>query len=169
MRRTFNRFFAWYEQHYRLNIAIAAGLFGLQIVHLVWLTGQPLAEKATGDALLTLHGPVQWLIVLVDYTEIPALLSVSLVYINELRKHFSLKNLGFLLVLNSQYLHIFWITDEFVVATNAGEDTALPAYLAWAAMLIDYLELPVIFDTVRRLAVAVEDRRIARFLREELA
>jgi hypothetical protein len=169
MRRPFNRFFDWYERHYRLNVAIAAGLFGLQIVHLVWLTGQPLAEKATGDALWTLHGPLQWLIVLVDYTEIPALLSVSLVYINELRKHFSLKSLAFLLFLNSQYLHIFWITDEFVVATNAGEDTALPVWLAWAALLIDYLELPVIVDTVRKLAVAVKDRRVARFLREDLS
>jgi hypothetical protein len=169
MRRPFNRFFDWYERHYRLNVAIAAGLFGLQIVHLVWLTGQPLAEKATGDALWTLHGPLQWLIVLVDYTEIPALLSVSLVYINELRKHFSLKNLAFLLFLNSQYLHIFWITDEFVVATSAGEDTALPVWLAWAALLIDYLELPVIVDTVRKLAVAVKDRRVARFLREDLS
>jgi hypothetical protein len=169
MRKSFNSFFAWYERHYRVNIAIAAGLFGLQIIHLVWLSGQPLAEKATGDAFFTLEGPLRWLIILVDYTEIPALLSVSLVYINELRQRFSVKSLAFLLFLNSQYLHIFWITDEFVIATNTGEDTALPAYLAWAAILIDYLELPVIFDTLKKLAVAVKDRRVGRFLREDLA
>jgi hypothetical protein len=169
MRAFFNTFFAWYERHYRVNIAIAAGLFTLQLVHLVWLTGQPLADRATGDALFTLDGPLRWLIVLVDYTEIPALLSVSLVYINELRKRFSVKSLAFLLFLNSQYLHIFWITDEFVVSANAGESTTLPAWLAWAAILIDYLELPVIVDTLRKVALAVKDRRVTRYLREDLA
>jgi hypothetical protein len=169
MRSLFKRFFDWYERHYRLNVAIAAGLFGLQIVHLIWLTGQPLAEKATGDAIFTLDGPLRWLIILVDYTEIPALLSVSLIYINELRKQFSVKSLAFLIFLNSQYLHIFWITDEFVVASSAGEATALPAALAWAAILIDYLELPVIFDTLKKLAVAIRERSVGRFLREDLA
>jgi hypothetical protein len=169
MRSLFKSFFDWYERHYRLNVAIAAGLFGLQIVHLIWLTGQPLAEKATGDAIFTLDGPLRWLIILVDYTEIPALLSVSLIYINELRKQFSVKSLAFLIFLNSQYLHIFWITDEFVVASSAGEATALPAALAWAAILIDYLELPVIFDTLKKLAVAIRERSVGRFLREDLA
>lgn len=169
MTSLFNRFFDWYERHYRLNIAIAAGLFTLQIVHLIWLTGQPLADRATGDALFTLDGPLRWLIVLVDYTELPALLSVSLVYINELRKRFTFKSMAFLLFLNSQYLHIFWITDEFVVAANAGESTMLPAWLAWVAILIDYLELPVIVDTLRKLAVAIKDDRLSRFLREDPA
>jgi hypothetical protein len=169
MRRLFNSFFAWYERHYVLNVAIAAGLFVLQIVHLVWLTGQPLVEKATGNPLFTLGGPAKWAIVLVDYTEIPALLSVSLIYVNELRKSFNLKSLAFLLFLNSQYLHIFWITDEFVVSTNSGAATVLPAWLAWIAILIDYLELPVILDTLRKLGVAVKDRRIGSFLREDLA
>jgi hypothetical protein len=168
MRSLVNSFFAWYERHYRINIAIASGLFALQIIHLIWLTGQPVAEKATGDALFTLDGPLQWLIILVDYTEIPALLSVSLVYINELRKRFDVKHLAFLIFLNSQYLHIFWITDEFVVATNEGESTALPPWLAWAAILIDYLELPVIFDTLKKLAVSIRERSVGKFLREDL-
>jgi hypothetical protein len=169
MKDLFNSFFGWYERHYRINIAVAAGLFTLQIIHLVWLTGQPVAEKATGDALFTLDGPLRWLIVLVDYTEIPALVSVSLVYINELRKRFSVKSLAFLVFLNSQWLHIFWITDEFVVASTAGEDTALPAFLVWVAMLIDYFELPVIFDTLKKLAVAIKDRSGRAVTQQDLA
>jgi len=151
-------FFAWYERHYRLNIAIAAGLFGLQALHLVWLTGQPLADRATGDPLFLLEGPLRWAIVLVDYAEIPALVSVSLVYVNELRKHPSLKSAAFLVLLNSQYLHIFWITDEFVVSASAGQETPLPVWLVWVAILIDYLELPVMFDTVKKLVVSMRQR-----------
>ena len=63
--------------------------------------------------------------------------------------------------LNSQWLHIFWITDEYVSAelAGAGAASALPGWLAWVAILIDYLELPVIYDTLKRLATAVRERR----------
>ena len=67
----------------------------------------------------------------------------------------SLKPILYLLFLNSQLLHIFWITDEFVVSSGAGETSSLPVWLAYVAILIDYLELPVIYDTVKRLAVAL--------------
>lgn len=147
-------FWRWYERHYRLNVAIAAGLFGLQLVHLAWLTGQPLADSLLGDPLFAVEGPFQWLIVLVDYTEVPALLSVSLLYVHALRERLSWRPLLLLAFLNSQWLHIFWITDEFVVAAGEGA-TALPAWLAFAAILIDYLELPVIVDTLRRGAAAL--------------
>ena len=46
-----NRFWDWYNRHYALNITIAAGLFTLQIVHLVWLTFDPLWFKLFGEAL----------------------------------------------------------------------------------------------------------------------
>ena len=63
--------------------------------------------------------------------------------------------------LNSQWLHIFWITDEYVAAELGGSsNAALPGWLAWVAILIDYLELPVIFDTLKRLATAVRERRL---------
>ena len=155
-------FWRWYERHYVVNVAVAAGLFSLQIVHLVWLTGQPLAERLLGEPLFDLSGPLSWLIILVDYTEIPALISVSLVYVNQLRvEGWSTKPVLYLVFLNTQWLHIFWITDEFVVTSGSGQATALPAWLAWIALLIDYLELPVIYDTVKRLVVSLRRDGIA--------
>lgn len=155
-------FWRWYERHHALNIAIAAVLFTLQLVHLSWLTGEPLADRVFGDSLFHAGGPLRWLIILVDYTEIPALISVSLVYINDLRKQGpSLKPILYLVFLNSQFLHIFWITDEFVVSAGNGETSTLPAWLAYVAILIDYLELPVIYDTVKRMIVTLRTEGLA--------
>ena len=85
------RFWDWYERHYVLNVTIAAALFALQVVHLVWLTLDPLWAKVFGDPLIVVDKPYSWPLLLVDYTEIPALIMVSLVYINELRRGFALK------------------------------------------------------------------------------
>jgi hypothetical protein len=165
-----NRFWDWYNRHYTLNITIAATLFGLQIVHLIWLTFDPLWFKLFGEPFLELEKPWSWPLLLVDYTEIPVLVSVSLVYLNELRDGFAWKPVLYLVFLNSQWLHIFWITDEFVVASNdGGAAVGMPTWLAYVAIGIDYLELPVIYDTVRRMLVALRDRRFGPFLREETA
>jgi hypothetical protein len=171
VRRAVQAFWDWYERHYTLNIAIAAGLFVLQLLHLTWLSGEVLADRITGDPAFSVDGFLQWLIVVVDYTEIPALVSVSLVYVNELRKGFSWKSAAYLVFLNSQWLHIFWITDEFVVGEfgqGGAEATSLPTWLAYVAILIDYLELPVIYDTMKKLVVSVRERQLATFLREDL-
>ncbi len=153
--RVWQRFWAWYERDYLLNVSIASLLFLLQLVHLSWLGADPIAQRLTEQSLFSLHGPLQYLVWLVDYTEIPALIAVSLVYLHELRRRFSWRAVLFLLFLNSQWLHIFWITDEFVVSSAEGDSSALPAWLAYVAILIDYLELPVIYDTVKRLAVTL--------------
>jgi len=153
LRASLRDFFDWYERHYRLNVTIAGALFALQLVHLAWLTLDPVAARATGEPIYDLDGPARWLIVLVDYTEIPALLSVSLVYVNELRRRFSWGSVAYLAFLNSQWLHLFWITDEFVVSSSA-EGTSLPGWVAWIAIVIDYLELPVIVDTLRKLVAS---------------
>lgn len=158
LRELLSGFWAWYERHYTLNVAVATVLFTLQVVHLVWLTGDPLWTKLTDEPLFTLDGLAQWLILLVDYTEIPALFSVSLLYLNELRGGAHWRPLLFLALLNSQWLHIFWITDEFVVQTNEGAGTSMPTWLAWVALLIDYLELPVMIDTVRKFLAAVRTK-----------
>jgi hypothetical protein len=156
-----SRFWAWYERHYALNVALAAGLFTLQLIHLVWLTFDPLWGRLFGDPAVAIEKPWNWPLLLVDYTEIPALVSVSLVYVNELRKRTNVVSSALYLVfLNSQWLHIFWITDEFVVESRDG-GTALPVWLAYIAILIDYLELPVIVDTFRKLGAAVKDRRLS--------
>jgi hypothetical protein len=152
-RALWQRFWDWYERHYLLNLGAASVLFMMQVTHLAWMGADPVASRLDGHPLLSLHGVLQWLIIAVDYTEIPALIAVSLVYVNELRGGFSWRPLLFLAFLNSQWLHIFWITDEYVA------DGSLPAGLAWVAILIDYLELPVIFDTLRRLAQALREAR----------
>ncbi len=163
------RFFAWYERNYALNVGIAALLFVLQLVHLYWLTTDVVAARLTGESWFSPSGPVRFFILVVDYTEIPALISVSLIYLNELRKGWTWKSFLFLLVLNSQWLHIFWITDEYVVQELSGlAGVGLPAALAWVAIGIDYLELPVIVDTIKKFFVAVREERAATFLREEL-
>jgi hypothetical protein len=41
--------------------------------------------------------------------------------------------------------------------------------LAWVAIGIDYLELPVIVDTMKKFVAALRERRVSDFLREELA
>ncbi len=172
MRDLWQRFFNWYERNYTINIAVASGLFLLQLFHLYWLSLDVVYQRLFDESLFHPQGVFYALILIVDYTEIPALLGVSLIYINELRRDgFSWKPVLFLFFLNTQWLHIFWITDEFVVNEFTGEAavSSLPAWLAWIAILIDYLELPVIYDTMKKLVIAVRERRIADFLREDLA
>lgn len=150
MNKLFNKFWAWYERHYTLNVTLAAGLFILQLIHLYWLTTHVATVRLFGLDLFS--PPPLWeiIIIFVDYTEIPALITTSLIYINELRKRSNVKSILYLIFIYSQFLHIFWITDEFVEArlTGAPEITILPIWLARIAILIDYLELPVIFETL---------------------
>jgi hypothetical protein len=162
-------FWSWYERTYALNISLALGLFLLQLIHLVWLFGEVMWAHLTGTPLFTFTGIAKVAIVAVDYTEIPALVSVSFIYINELRKKFAVKDLLFLVFLNSQWLHLFWITDEFVVGSLSGEPNILPLWLAWVAILIDYLELPVMADTIRKFFKAWGEHRVGNFLRHELS
>ena len=162
------KFWEWYDRTYTLNISIALGLFALQIVHLVWLLGEVIWGKFFGMPLFQFTGLAESLIVLVDYTEIPALISVSLIYINDIRKGGGFKAWLYLALLLSQVMHIFWITDEFVVTAFNQGGTVLPAWLAWVAILIDYLEVPVMIDTVKKFTVAMREKRVADFLKNEL-
>lgn len=152
MKALLNRFFKWYNKYYLLNVSIAAFLFALQIIHLYWLAADVIAFKLFGESFFHLEGIWYYLILIVDYTEIPALISVSLVYVNELRQKFNFKSALFIVLLLSQFLHIFWITDEFVVEqfVEGAKATILPAWLAWIAILIDYGEVPVIIDTLKK-------------------
>lgn len=169
-KRAWTSFWEWYERHYLLNMVIASGLFVLQLVHLYWLGADPIALRLTDHSFFDPHGLLRYLIYVIDYTEIPALVAVSLVYVNELRRGLDWRPLLFLLFLNSQWLHIFWITDEYVSNELSGDPavSSLPAWLAWVAILIDYLELPVIFDTLKRLVIAVRERRVVDLAKGEL-
>jgi len=145
-------FWGWYEDNLQLNIGIAAGLFLWQLVHLIWLSGDVVFRRLLGTGFFELSGFWEYFIIVVDFTEIPAIISVSLLYLNDLRKEFSYKSILFLILLNSQWLHLFWITDEFIVHQFQGhmETSTLPVWLAWVAIFIDYLELPVMYDTTKR-------------------
>lgn len=160
MRSAWTGFWAWYERHYTLNVSIAAGLFVLQLIHLYWLGADVVAYRLFDESFWNPSTLVEHLIVFVDYTEIPALIGGSLIYVNELRKGFSAGPVLMLIFLNSQWFHIFWITDEFVVGEFAGDPagSALPSWAAWVAIMIDYLELPVIYDTLRRVGLALRER-----------
>jgi hypothetical protein len=170
------RFWNWYERNKTFNLGLAAFLFGLQIIHLIWLTGDVVIFRLTGNQIfgLTDHHTTglksffATAILIVDYLEIPAIITTSLVYINELRKKFQTKAVLYLFFLNSQWLHIFWITDEFVVERFSGHatETALPIWLAWIAILIDYLELPVIFDTTKRFLHSLDKKGVRAALTE---
>jgi len=155
MKKILNNFWNWYERHRTLNIGIASVLFTLQLVHLYWLTTDVVIVKLTENNLYNHALPVglfSSLILIVDYLEIPAILTTSLLYLNELRKKFNTRSLWFLFFINTQWLHIYWITDEFVLEhffKHSGT-TIFPIWLAWVAILIDYLELPVIVDTIKK-------------------
>ncbi len=145
------RFFSWYEKNYKINLYITAGLFFWQLVHLYWMTADVVMLRMLGYELWHVGPLGNFIISIVDYTEIPALILTSVFYINELRKEFKWRNVFFLILLNSQWLHLFWITDEIVLAQFTGVAAVLlPAWLSWLAILIDYLELPVIYDTIKK-------------------
>src|SRR6266511_4205914 len=135
VRGMWNRFWRWYERHYLLNVSVAAGLFVLKLVHLYWLAASPIAMRLAGESFFEPSGAVQFAIFFVDSTEIPALMAVSLVYVNELRAGFAWRPLLFLAFRNSQWLHIFWITDQYVSNELAGRAavSSLPGWLAWVA------------------------------------
>lgn len=145
------RFWGWYNSHKRFNTGLAAGLFLLQLVHLYWLTVHVLFFRLFGESFFNLNGVWQVLIIIVDYTEIPALVLTSLVYINDFREKRNGKSLLYIFLLNVQWIHLFWITDEVVVAQFSGvAPVILPIWLSWLAIFIDYLELPVIYDTIKK-------------------
>ncbi len=148
-----NKFWAWYERHYKANLVIAAVLFVWQIVHLYWLSTYVIATKLIGKSFFNVTDNWELFLTLIDYTEVPAIIGTSLIYINNLRKKFAHKDLWFLIFINTQWLHIFWITDEFVLhglGLESVSATILPFWLAWVAILIDYLELPVMYDTIKK-------------------
>ena len=172
MKNIWHTFWQWYERHYVLNVSIALGLFVLQLAHLFWLGGEVVAERALGASLFEFAGIWKLIIIFVDYTEIPAIFTMTLVYVDAWRRGARWNASIMLLLLHSQWLHIFWITDEFVVGTFAGshtQGTVLPVWLAWVAILIDYLEVPVILDTTKKLFVALSQRRGVAGIRGALA
>lgn len=145
-----NRFWIWYERNYKLNLVFSTGLFLLQLFHLYWLTTHVLGIFFFDQSFFIFPQDLGWLYALVDYTEIPALISVSLLYIHDLRKKqgSKFKPWLYLFFLNIQWVHLFWITDEIVLEHFQGTaPVPIPRAVALVAILIDYLELPVMVET----------------------
>ena len=156
LRGGFAAFWRWYQRNYLAVLVITTAIFLLQLFHLYWLFTDVVLQRLFGRSFYG-QGAIAQAVgassLLADYLEIPTLISASLVYVNELRKRFSWGAVGYLVMLNTQWAHILWITDEVVVETLApGAGAALQwnAALAWIAILIDFLEVPVIVDTLRR-------------------
>jgi hypothetical protein len=165
MKNLFNKFFEWYERHYTLNLTITTFLFLLQLVHLYWLTTHVVLQKLVGRSFFDPNSFWELVIIFVDYTEIPAIITTSILYINELRKGYNRKSLLLLLALNSQWLHLFWITDEIVLEQFTGAGAVVfPMWLAFVAIFIDYLELPVIYDTLKKTYKALKKKYYERTL-----
>ncbi|HYE22768.1 MAG TPA: hypothetical protein VD998_04235 [Verrucomicrobiae bacterium] len=147
----FNKFWGWYERNYKFNLVFTSFLFLLQIFHLYWLFTEVILFRLTGRSFFFLEPIWGQLSILFDYSEIPALISTSILYIHFLRQKFTYKSLLYLIFINIQWLHLFWITDEYVFEhlVEQGDLIEFTPWLAWVAIAIDYLELPVIYDTLK--------------------
>ncbi len=152
LKKLFKKIGEWYERHYTMNLVTTSILFTWQLVHLYWLTTDVVLFRIFGVTYFPVGRFWQTLLILVDYIEIPALIMTSFFYAYEFSKNFRVKNIVYLVLLNSQWLHLFWITDTFVIHQfwAGAEGTILPVWLAWVAIGIDYLELPVIYDTLKK-------------------
>ena len=148
---------SFWEKYQSLNLKIAFFLMSLQVLHLYWLTADVVLKMIAGDSYFGLPSTLLPLFVLVDYIEIPALISGITFYSFSLMRNTKTNrdhavNTIFLSLLATQIIHIFWITDEVVYESFFGGDLlTFPIYLAWVAILIDYLEIPVMIDLFRRL------------------
>lgn len=153
----------FWRRYESLNLRIALILISLQLVHLYWLTADIVIKRITGDSAmgLTVGGPLLVFFIVIDYIEVPALVAGLTYYgLSIYRREKRAKNALLFTMLVVQVFHIFWITDEVVYDTFFGASSAveIPYYAAWIAILIDYLELPVIADLFYRTIVKGERR-----------
>jgi hypothetical protein len=139
----------FWTKYESLNLKITFILISLQILHLYWLTADVVLQRIAGESYLGLPRILLPLFIVIDYVEIPALVSGITFYLFSIFKRgsHSRKNIVFLLLLAIQVVHIFWITDEVVYESLLDNDLVIfPVYAAWIAILIDYLEIPVMVD-----------------------
>jgi hypothetical protein len=107
------KFWTRYEN---LNLKITFILISLQILHLYWLTADVVLQRILGQGYLGLPKELIPFFIVVDYVEIPALVSGITFYLFSICKGepYPRKNMIFLVLLAIQVVHIFWITDEIV-------------------------------------------------------
>jgi hypothetical protein len=148
------KFINFYHRYENLNLKITFFLISLQILHLYWLTTDVVLQKIFGHSFFLVPKALLPLFVVIDYIEIPALISGIIFYSYSIRRDNSTakKNYVFLGLLGIQVVHIFWITDEVVYNSLFNYSfVEIPYFLSWIAILIDYLELPVMVDLFYRI------------------
>jgi hypothetical protein len=163
MSSTVQKLVGFWHRYENLNLKIAFVLISLQLIHLYWLTADVVIQRITGESVLGVPqgSPLFIFFIIIDYVEIPALVAGLTYYALSIYKHEknSIKNSLLLSMLAIQVFHIFWITDEVVYESFFGSPSGsveIPYYAVWVAILIDYLELPVIFDLFYRTIVKGE-------------
>ena len=118
MRNAWDRFWRWYRRHYLATLVITTGVFLLQLFHLYWLFSDVIVAKLTGQSAFVFPRPGTFVYVLADYLEIPALVSATLLYVYELRRGVTPRAVLYIVLLNTQWVHMFWITDQVVLETS---------------------------------------------------
>jgi hypothetical protein len=156
----------FWHRYENVNLKIAFVLISLQLIHLYWLTADVVIQRIIGESILGVpqSSPLFIFFIIIDYIEIPALVAGLTYYALSIYKHEKgyAKNILLLAMLAIQVFHIFWITDEIVYDTFFGSSSSaveIPYYAAWVAILIDYLELPVIADLFYKTIVKGERRQ----------
>ena len=165
MSSTVQKLVGFWHRYENLNLRIAFALISLQLIHLYWLTADVVIQRITGESVLGVPqgSPLFIFFIIIDYVEIPALIAGLTYYALGVYNHEknSTKNILLLAMLAIQVFHIFWITDEVVYDSFFGapsDAVEIPYYAAWVAILIDYLELPVIVDLFYRTIIKGERR-----------
>src|SRR5919198_2680553 len=145
----------FWHRYENLNLKISFILISLQLLHLYWLTTDVVLQRIYGHSFFFFPKSLLPMFVIIDYIEIPALVSAITFYSLSIYNHEkdSQKNYLFLAMLAVQIVHIYWITDDVVAKTffNSGLLVTLPLYVAWIAIFIDYLEIPVIVDLLYKI------------------
>ncbi len=142
----------FWHRYENLNLKIAFVLISLQLIHLYWLTTDVVLLRTFGESFFAFPQVPLPMFIVIDYLEVPALISGITFYALGIYNNSNARRNALLLTLLAiQVLHIFWITDEILYDVLFSTiPIVIPAYVAWVAILIDYLELPVIFDLFRR-------------------
>jgi len=161
----FKKIMNFYLRYQNINLKISFILISLQLLHLYWLTTDVVLYRLTGIDYFGELSDFILLFIIIDYIEIPALVSGLIYYLftiiyDKKEKEKKIKNTVLLILLAIQSIHIFWITDDVVYTTFVGSDLIhMPEYFAWIAILIDYLELPVIYDLLKRIIKKEKEKK----------
>ena len=126
-----------------LGLKVTFVLVSLQVLHLFWLT----TFVVFNDPSYTLYIP-PIVFVVIDYIEIPALVSGVVFYSISFAARQKKMDLVYMSLLLVQGVHILWITDAFIYMSFQFNQMT---WLAWFAVGIDYLELAVVFDLYKRI------------------